>query len=371
MKKTTKITFAALAATALANNASATEISTDTAVMQAMDKITGQVSLIEVPINSEVKFGTFSILAHECKTRPPEETPENFAFIDVVDDTANGPVNIFKGWMISSSPALNPVAHPVYDVWLLKCTNKGKSEQPKMTEEELQARDEIVMNRSNYPETPPEPVNEEDFEQRTPGEPMNLIPDEVGQANLEEDKTDTEKQENSAPDTQTQNAEQAPAPVAENVGEQPAPAEQKPVVAQEKSEDTEGQPEALLSVSQAVEVAVPQIEATVQESDYESLEELPQAENTAEPEKVAEPEKKVEPQPETAVKEPEKVAEPEKKVEPQPETAVKEPEKVAEPEKKVEPQPETAVKEPEKPQESIDERILKLEQELSAKAIEQ
>ena len=98
------------------------EINTNIARMQAMDKITGMVRVIDVPINSEVKYGSFSIVVRACKTRPPEETPENFAFVDVVDNyKSENPVNIFRGWMISSSPSLNPVEHPIYDIWLLSC----------------------------------------------------------------------------------------------------------------------------------------------------------------------------------------------------------------------------------------------------------
>jgi len=28
---------------------------------------------------------------------------------------------VFKGWMIASSPALNALDHPRYDVWVLRC----------------------------------------------------------------------------------------------------------------------------------------------------------------------------------------------------------------------------------------------------------
>ena len=129
----------------LAFNAGAKEIDTNMAQMQAMDKITGKVSLINVPVNGNVQFGSFSIVVRACKTRPPEETPENFAFVDVVDDyNSSKPVNIFRGWMMSSTPALNPVEHPIYDVWLLKCID-GKVDKSKLlSAEELKDRDGIV-----------------------------------------------------------------------------------------------------------------------------------------------------------------------------------------------------------------------------------
>lgn len=131
-------------------NLQAADIETNTARMQAMDKITGKVSEIDVPVNAPVRFGSFSVLVRKCVTKTPEETPENTAFVDVVDDYNNQePVNIFKGWMFSSSPALSAVEHPIYDVWLLKCYNKDNPSVKTLNEEELRLRDEIKMMRIN------------------------------------------------------------------------------------------------------------------------------------------------------------------------------------------------------------------------------
>ncbi len=130
-----------------AQSAFCAEIDTNTAQMQAMDKITGQVSIIEIPVNSHKKFGSFDILVRACKTRSPEDTPENFAFVDVVDDYNQKPLNIFRGWMVSSSPALNPIEHPIYDVWLLKCINTDVNPKSLLSAEELKARD--LIERAN------------------------------------------------------------------------------------------------------------------------------------------------------------------------------------------------------------------------------
>ena len=123
-------------------SAGAYEIQTNTAKMQAMDKITGRVSVIEVPVNGEVKFGSFSIVVRACKKTPPEETPENYAFVDVADTGKDGkPYNIFKGWMMSSSPALNAVEHPIYDVWLVQCIDKKTDKKSLLSDEALAERD--------------------------------------------------------------------------------------------------------------------------------------------------------------------------------------------------------------------------------------
>lgn len=141
---------AAMLSTSLSvNPLQAKEISMNTAKLQAMDKITGRVSVLEAPVNALVNFGSFSILVRACKTRPPEETPDNFAFVDVVDVNQNNQqMNIFKGWMISSSPALHAVEHPIYDVWLLKCLNSDVDKSKLLNEEQLKARDEIPQQQN-------------------------------------------------------------------------------------------------------------------------------------------------------------------------------------------------------------------------------
>ena len=49
--------------------ANAAEVDMNMAEMQAMDKITGRVSIIDVPVNGAVSFGSFSVLVRSCKAR--------------------------------------------------------------------------------------------------------------------------------------------------------------------------------------------------------------------------------------------------------------------------------------------------------------
>lgn len=126
--------------------ASAAEIEMNTARMQAMDKITGHVNVINVPVGGAVNFGSLSIVVRSCKSRPVEEAPENFAFVDVTDKSLKGEeINIFKGWMLSSSPATNAVEHPIYDVWLLQCLNTQIENERLLSAEQLAARDNLPM----------------------------------------------------------------------------------------------------------------------------------------------------------------------------------------------------------------------------------
>lgn len=127
-----------------ASSAVAEELTMNMAEMQAMDKITGRVSIINVPVDGEVRFGTFSVVVRSCKKTAEGEVPEDFAFVDVTDKSFDQEeYNIFKGWMMSSSPAINAVEHPIYDVWLLKCFDGEVKKEDLLTEEQLNKRDNL------------------------------------------------------------------------------------------------------------------------------------------------------------------------------------------------------------------------------------
>jgi hypothetical protein len=71
-----------------------------------------------------VQFGALQVTPRICYTRPPTETPNTDAFIEVDEVTLQGEVKrIFTGWMFASSPGLHAVEHPIYDVWLTDCKN--------------------------------------------------------------------------------------------------------------------------------------------------------------------------------------------------------------------------------------------------------
>ncbi len=125
-------------------NAIASEIETNAAKMQAMDKITGRVNEIIVPVKSKITYGDFSLVLRSCKKRPAEETPENFAFVDVADKSfGEDEYNIFRGWLISSTPGINAIEHPIYDVWLLECMDTKIDDVNILSNEELNKRDSL------------------------------------------------------------------------------------------------------------------------------------------------------------------------------------------------------------------------------------
>ncbi|MDC1408054.1 DUF2155 domain-containing protein [Candidatus Puniceispirillum sp.] len=93
--------------------------------LQALDKITARISTVEAPVGAPRFYGTLEITINRCAFHPPEEPPENAAFITVRDRGYDGlaPKQVFSGWFFSSSPAVSALEHPVYDLTLLACFN--------------------------------------------------------------------------------------------------------------------------------------------------------------------------------------------------------------------------------------------------------
>ena len=92
------------------------------AVLQGLDKITARVSTFQVDINNTAVYGTLKITVRSCRKRPPTEPPESAVFLEIADKKpGQSPVQLFSGWMFASSPALNALEHPVYDIWALDC----------------------------------------------------------------------------------------------------------------------------------------------------------------------------------------------------------------------------------------------------------
>lgn len=149
IKKTNLKAIVALSVCFFAGEACAAEIATNAALMQAMDKVTGRVNKITVPVNSKVSYGDFSLVLRACKKRPAEEAPENFAFVDVTDKSfGTDEYNIFRGWLLSSTPGINAIEHPIYDIWLLECVDTEVDKDALLSEEELKARDNLPAKKT-------------------------------------------------------------------------------------------------------------------------------------------------------------------------------------------------------------------------------
>jgi hypothetical protein len=121
-----------------------------TATLRALDKITGRSTDFEIKVGEPVIYGSLKIDLEVCFQTPPEEPPESAAFLQIetatatrmqsmtepqlasdvesssTGDDADDPAEtLFSGWMFASTPGLSALEHPVYDVWVIRCTERS------------------------------------------------------------------------------------------------------------------------------------------------------------------------------------------------------------------------------------------------------
>ena len=91
--------------------------------IKILDKVSSKTNLLKLKLGEEKKFQNLLIKGLKCKNSEFDDNPEITAYIQVQDlvNKDNNEVFIFNGWTFSSSPAINPFDHPVYDIWLTKC----------------------------------------------------------------------------------------------------------------------------------------------------------------------------------------------------------------------------------------------------------
>ena len=122
MRERIRLSAAALAATVLLPAGMAMGEPGQTVELQGLDKVTGRTSTFQAGTGETVKFGTLVITVQACDRTPPTEPPESAVFLDIYEAReGESPTDLFHGWMFASSPALNALEHPVYDVWALEC----------------------------------------------------------------------------------------------------------------------------------------------------------------------------------------------------------------------------------------------------------
>ena len=92
-----------------------------------LDKISNKLIEKSIKVNESDFIETLNIQVYSCFTELPNEIPEDYVLIDVKDNFQEEEISIYKGWMISSSPDVTPLEHPIYDLWLLGCSNDNTS----------------------------------------------------------------------------------------------------------------------------------------------------------------------------------------------------------------------------------------------------
>ena len=93
--------------------------------IKALDKITAKTSAIRLGIGEKKFFGSLEIKALKCQLSENNDFIDTVAYLQVKDLSAkdNNQVFLFNGWTFASSPTLQSIDHPVYDLWITGCEN--------------------------------------------------------------------------------------------------------------------------------------------------------------------------------------------------------------------------------------------------------
>ena len=93
--------------------------------IEALDKITAKTSSIRLAIGEKSFFGPLEIKALKCQISENNEASDTVAYLQVKDLSIkdNNQVFLFNGWTFASSPTLQSIDHPVYDLWIKSCEN--------------------------------------------------------------------------------------------------------------------------------------------------------------------------------------------------------------------------------------------------------
>ena len=97
------------------------------AVVRGLDKITGHARDYTLTLGRPARVGSLEVIARSCAKSAPEETPEVSIYLEIFDHPAaregeeSERREVFHGFMYASSPGLNGLDHPTYDIWAIDC----------------------------------------------------------------------------------------------------------------------------------------------------------------------------------------------------------------------------------------------------------
>lgn len=88
-------------------------------VLRVLDKLTGNVTDLDLQLGETAQIGLLSVTLSDCRYPADNPAGDAYAFVTVSDRKENE--DLFAGWILASAPALNAMDHPRYDVWALRC----------------------------------------------------------------------------------------------------------------------------------------------------------------------------------------------------------------------------------------------------------
>lgn len=94
--------------------------------LQVLDKTTARTLAFTVDVGKPVQIGPLFIRMIACRVPTEMTDKESTVFLQIWEEKPPEfrPAWVFSGWMFASSPAVSAMDHPIYDVWVVECTDK-------------------------------------------------------------------------------------------------------------------------------------------------------------------------------------------------------------------------------------------------------
>lgn len=88
--------------------------------LKGLDKVSGEVTDLDLAKGETKPVGRLEVTLGECRYPEDNIAGEGYAWLTIRDPSRD--IVLFEGWMVASSPALNALDHPRYDIWVIRCT---------------------------------------------------------------------------------------------------------------------------------------------------------------------------------------------------------------------------------------------------------
>ncbi|WP_108861789.1 MULTISPECIES: DUF2155 domain-containing protein [Ruegeria] len=113
--------FALIAALLVATGATAQQKaqSGPGAMLRGLDKVSGQTVDVEMRNGQTLPVFGLDVALGDCRYPADNPTGDAFAYLTIWEKGRTD--QLFDGWMIATSPALNALDHARYDVWVMRC----------------------------------------------------------------------------------------------------------------------------------------------------------------------------------------------------------------------------------------------------------
>jgi hypothetical protein len=98
----------------------------DGALLRGLDKVSGEVIDFGIKSGDTYLLWKLKVKLSECRYPISNPVGDAFAHLTISQDKFEN--DLFRGWMIASSPALNPLEHARYDLWVLRCAMVSTSD---------------------------------------------------------------------------------------------------------------------------------------------------------------------------------------------------------------------------------------------------